>query len=155
MVGPPDRPASDLQAGQLARAVADVVHWSAEPIEHRHVQVAHRCLFGHSNVTTSVDRAAAVPRHNHRQVFVVVPVSVTQTTAIDNHGMIQQVPFPFGRILHLLQEVTQLSDMEVIDPADLGMLLGLAAVVRKVVVPIGNVDHAVASIASRVRKHAC
>src|SRR5439155_6913928 len=87
-----------------------------------------------------------------REVVVVVLVAVADAAAVEHHRALEQVRVAFLRLEELLQQVRELLDVEAVDELDLPLLLGIAAVVARLVVAFGNAEERVAAIAALVRE---
>ena len=94
-----------------------------------------------------------MPRQDHRQVLVIVSVTVAETAAVTDHGVVQQIAFTVWSRLEFIEKVRQLSNMKLVDLADLRQPFSITPVVREFVMTIWNVQLSVAAIATCIRKH--
>ena len=97
-----------------------------------------------------LDRPVALARQQDRQVVVGVGVAVADAAAVDDHAVVEQRAVALGDRLQLLEQVSQLGDVELVDLLDLLLLGRVAAVVREVVVAVRDADGPVAAVAAVV-----
>ena len=82
--------------------------------------------------------------------MVVVPIAVIDRTAIDDQGVIEQVPITIGSLAHLLQEVTELLAIVAIDFSNLLDVFLFVFVMGKLMVTVFDLDHRKRAVASLV-----
>src|SRR5437764_14933461 len=84
--------------------------------------------------------AAALARQQHWQIIVIMGVAVPYAAPIRYDAVVQQRPLAFFDRVELLEEVGELADVKTVNPGNL-LLLGLVVpVVRKMMMPCGNLD---------------
>ncbi len=84
---------------------------------------------------------------------MIMPVAVTDAAAINNHRMIQQRPIAIRRILQLGHKGRKLLHVIAVNRRHFIHQSRIVAVVRQAMVPIGNANLAVPSVASFPRQH--
>ena len=149
----PEKPNQTLaiQSRKASRAVAEVRHLGVHAVEYGNPEVVQRRFFAVFDVPARLDRAAAAAGEQNRQVVVIVGVAVGVAAAVDDHAVVQQRAVALLDALQLRQQVGELLDVELVDVADLRLLLLVAAVVRQVVVAFRDADERVRLVAALVR----
>lgn len=142
-----------LQETQRSGAVAEVIRSDTHPLQHGDEEVTDRSFFIVLDVTPGTDRSATAASHQKRQVFVIVTVPITDTTAVHDHCVIQQCAVPFRDGFHPIQNVGQLLNVEAVDFTDLGMFHRISLVVGEFVVPLFHVDKMIRTVTSGISQH--
>src|ERR1700722_6738672 len=95
-----------FQSCQGAGAVAELVHFQTEALEHRYVEVAQRrvALRVESEVLAVFE---AAPGEQHRHVLDAVDAGVGKVAAEEHRGPLEQGGAVFLGVLQLLEEVAQ------------------------------------------------
>ena len=124
---------------------------SRDAVEHGKKQVVQWRFAWEDEVAAGNDSASAAAGQEDRQVSVVVAVAVADPAAVNDHDTVKKRLVTFSRRLEFAQEVGELLDVESVDCADFPLLFGVAAVVRYVVMPVGDSQEMVAPIARLVR----
>jgi hypothetical protein len=97
-------------------------------------------------VATGRDRAAAAPRE--RQIEVRVLVSVGDAVAVHGEESVEEAARALAHAAQSRDKVGELLEVEAVDAGDLRALLGVAAVVRRIVVAVWHAGERVAAVAA-------
>src|SRR6266481_2500541 len=87
-------------ARQWAGAISESLHWRAECIQHRHIQVREGSVFGVLQVLAGVDAAAPAASQHQREFVRAVAVTVAERGSEEDHGVVENCGVA---LLHRLQ----------------------------------------------------
>ena len=130
--------------------ITEITSVRADRVEHCAEQVVQRCVLGVLKNTAGTELPSTAACQENRQIMVVVPVTVIDRTAIDDQGVIEQVPITIGSLAHLLQEVTELLAIVAIDLRNLLDVFLFVFVMGKLMVTVFDLDHRKRAVASFV-----
>ena len=103
------------KVSQSTRTVSEETHRHTCRIQHRIKEITHRGVLRVDHMTSWFERPIAVSSNKQWQVIVIVPIAITDSTPVYDHGMIQQVAVPFLRRLEALEDVGELGNVVPID----------------------------------------
>src|SRR5258708_36743287 len=87
-----------------------------------------RSVLGHY-VVIPLERSVSVSRKKQRQALVIVNVGVAHRTTIQHQRMVEQVAVTIGSVLQLIQEVSDLTDVVLVELCEFSDLGGSLTVV--------------------------
>lgn len=137
----------------LAGAVAQALGWNSHSVQHGQEQIIQRSSIRIDRMDALVNCAASTPCHQNWKIVMVVAITVTNASTVDNHRVVQKRSLRLLDCMHFLENVAELGNVELIDDCFLFKLIRVSAVVRHIMVPLGYADSWVAPVASFVRKH--
>ena len=81
---------------QHSRAVADAFGGHVHSLQHGQKQIGHGRVLGDADVPARLQGAATAARQQHGQIVMRVFVAICETTAIDDHALVEQraIAFP-------------------------------------------------------------
>ena len=120
-------------APQPTRAIAQAIRRNTHSVKHGEIEVIERLRFD-LEMPARLDGATSLASHDDRQVVMIVTVAVADSAAVDDHRTVEQRARAFWNRLEFAEQIGKLLDMESIDDLELLVLLGIASVVREVMV---------------------
>ena len=133
--------------------ITEITSVRANRVEHCAEQVVQWCVLGVLKDTTGTQLPSTAACQENRQIMMVVPVAVIDRAAIDDQGVIEQVPVTIGSLAHLLQEVTELLAVVAIDLRNFLDVFLFVFVMGKLMVTVFDLDHGERAVASLVGQH--
>jgi hypothetical protein len=125
---------------QVASAVAEAIELCSQSLRQGEVQVAHGRGIGRLQMLSGMEHSAAAARQHQRQIAVQVLLAFADTAAIEHHGGIQERAFSFANRPQPIEEPGQLFDIVTVDAGDLFEVRGIAAMVGKLMMRLGDAD---------------
>src|SRR5260221_11467320 len=86
---------------------------------------------------------------------MIMRVSITDSSAINDHTIVEQGAFSFRDRLELLKKISELRGVKIIYFGNFLFLGFVVAVMRKLVVAFGYADHGIGPIIAIVRNDVC
>ena len=123
-------------------AVSQRLGGRSHPIQERQPKIHERGALFIPNMTARIERRAAAPGQQDRQVVVVVTITVGIAAAVGNQAIVQQRSFSFLDGLEFLQQISELLDVKPVDGAQLALFGRVVLVMREVVMPVADVEEA-------------
>ena len=84
---------------------------------------------------------------------MVVGVAVVDAAAVGDHGVVEEGAVAFRDLVEPAEQIGQLPRVEEVDEPELGLLGEIAAVVREVVMALGDLDEGVGLVAGLIGQH--
>ncbi len=116
-------------------------------------KIAQRRAVFVANVSSGLDSTTATSGQDDRQVIVVVPVTVTDAAAVNQHAVVQQRAVAFSDLLQSSQQIVEAINLKAIDLGDVLLFVLALAVVRKLVVAFADTNLGITAIAASIGEH--
>ena len=138
----PDSPLpTGSNRGYSAAGVSDPLDpLHPQPVGHAEEKIAHRPT-AELNVPTRLQGATPGARQNDREIIVRVPVAVGVTRSVNDHRIVQhRATVDILRLVQTLQETREMLHVVAVDPRDLPHQVRVIAMMRTIVVSLGDTD---------------
>src|SRR5882672_2040204 len=94
-------------SSESARRIAQRLKLHSSLIEHRQQEIRHRRVIFIFQVASAFQAALASADQQIRQWEVVMRVAIAHVAAIEQHGVIEQRAIAVGRLVQLVDELTE------------------------------------------------
>ena len=81
-------------------------------------------------MSSGPNRSTTASRQNQGQIVMLMPISVSEASAVNDHAVVEQRPVSLGDRFQTFQQVSELMHVKPVDLTDLHLLCLIALMMR-------------------------